>query len=177
MELSQQMKRDLEQPIADFLAKQAAFKKSVQGPVEKLYKTKQTQENHVNRTREKYESDCIKINAFTGQSALVQGRELDKLHLKLEKLQETVKINEREFSNFVRALSDTTRKWDGEWKTFCDQCQDLEDERIEFMKDNMWNYANSISTVCVSDDESCEKIRIALESIDIEREIEYFVRS
>jgi hypothetical protein len=29
MELSQQMKRDLEQPIADFLAKQAAFKKSV----------------------------------------------------------------------------------------------------------------------------------------------------
>ncbi|CEL52687.1 Cell division control protein 15 OS=Schizosaccharomyces pombe (strain 972 / ATCC 24843) GN=cdc15 PE=1 SV=2 [Rhizoctonia solani AG-1 IB] len=176
MELSQQMKRDLEQPIADFLAKQAAFKKSVQGPVEKLYKTKQTQENHVNRTREKYESDCIKINAFTGQSALVQGRELDKLHLKLEKLQETVKINEREFSNFVRALSDTTRKWDGEWKTFCDQCQDLEDERIEFMKDNMWNYANSISTVCVSDDESCEKIRIALESIDIEREIEYFVR-
>jgi hypothetical protein len=74
----------------------------------------------VNRTREKYESDCIKINAFTGQSALVQGRELDKLHLKLEKLQETVKINEREFGNFVRALADTTRKWDTEWKTFCD---------------------------------------------------------
>ncbi|CAE6443076.1 unnamed protein product [Rhizoctonia solani] len=176
MAISQQIKRDLEQPIADFVAKQAAFKKSVQGPVEKLFKTKQTQENHVNRTREKYESDCIKINAFTGQSALVQGRELDKLHLKLEKLQETVKINEREFSNFVRALADTTRKWDTEWKTFCDQCQDLEDERIEFMKDNMWNYANSISTVCVSDDESCEKIRIALETIDTEREIEYFVR-
>lgn len=76
----------------------------------------------MNRTREKYESDCIKINAFTGQSALVQGRELDKLHLKLEKLQETVKINEREFGNFVRALADTTRKWDDEWKKFCDVC-------------------------------------------------------
>ncbi|CAE6347433.1 unnamed protein product [Rhizoctonia solani] len=176
MAISQQIKRELEQPVADFITKQAAFKKSVQGPVEKLFKTKQTQENHVNRTREKYESDCIKINAFTGQSALVQGRELDKLHLKLEKLQETVKINEREFSNFVRALADTTRKWDTEWKTFCDQCQDLEDERIEFMKDNMWNYANCISTVCVSDDESCEKVRIALESIDTEKEIEYFVR-
>ncbi|CAE6513113.1 unnamed protein product [Rhizoctonia solani] len=176
MNIAQQIKRELEQPVADFIAKQAAFKKSVQGPIEKLFKTKQTQENHVNRTREKYESDCIKINAFTGQSALVQGRELDKLHLKLEKLQETVKINEREFSNFVRALADTTRKWDTEWKTFCDQCQDLEDERIEFMKDNMWNYANCISTVCVSDDESCEKVRIALESIDTEKEIEYFVR-
>ena len=32
-------------------------------------------------------------------------------------------------------------------------CQDLEDERIEFMKDNMWTYANAVSTVCVSDDE------------------------
>ncbi|QRV98084.1 cell division control protein [Ceratobasidium sp. AG-Ba] len=144
--LASQIKKDLEAPVADFIAKQAAHKKNTQAPVEKLFKTKQTQENHVNRTREKYESDCIKINAFTGQSALVQGRELDKLHLKLDKLQETVKINEREFQNFVRALTDTTQKWDKEWKQFCDSCQDLEDERIEFMKDNMWNYANSIST-------------------------------
>ncbi|KAG8774311.1 hypothetical protein FRC12_002058 [Ceratobasidium sp. 428] len=175
MGLASQMKKDLEAPVADFIAKQAAHKKNIQAPVEKVFKTKQTQENHVNRTREKYESDCIKINAFTGQSALVQGRELDKLHVKLDKLQETVKINEREFQNFVRALTDTTQKWDKEWKQFCDQCQDLEDERIEFMKDNMWNYANNISTVCVSDDESCEKIRIALESIDTEKEMEYFV--
>ncbi|KAG8742944.1 hypothetical protein FRC10_000732 [Ceratobasidium sp. 414] len=175
MGLASQIKKDLEAPIGDFIAKQATHRKNIQAPVEKLFKTKQTQENHVNRTREKYESDCIKINAFTGQSAIVQGRELDKLHVKLDKLQETVKINEREFQNFVRALTDTTQKWDKEWKQFCDQCQDLEDERIEFMKDNMWNYANNISTVCVSDDESCEKIRIALESIDTEKEMEYFV--
>lgn len=34
-----------------------------------------------------------------------------------------------------------------------DSCQDLEAERLEFMKDNMWAYANAVSTVCVSDDE------------------------
>jgi hypothetical protein len=29
----------------------------------------------------------------------------------------------------------------------------LEEERMEFMKDNLWAYANAVSTVCVSDDE------------------------
>ena len=32
-------------------------------------------------------------------------------------------------------------------------CQEIEDVRIEFMKDNIWAYANAVSTVCVSDDE------------------------
>lgn len=32
----------------------------------------------------------------------------------------------------------------------------MEEERIEFIKDNMWGYANAVSTVCVADDEvSC----------------------
>lgn len=36
---------------------------------------------------------------------------------------------------------------------FCDLCQDEEEERIEFLKSNMWSYANEVSTVCVADDE------------------------
>jgi hypothetical protein len=50
-------------------------------------------------------------------------------------------------------LADTTQKWEQDWKAFCDSCQDMEELRMEFMKDNMWAYANAVSTVCVSDDE------------------------
>lgn len=32
--------------------------------------------------------------------------------------------------------------------------QDLEEERMEFIKDNVWLYANSVSSVCVTDDEA-----------------------
>ena len=153
----------------ELLAKQAQFKKVVrqwshvdmlvlthrqsQAPIEKSFKAKQTQESYVKKARQKYEDDCVRINSFTAQSTLVQGKDLDKVQTRLERAKQTVQANEREFSQFARALADTTSRWEKEWKVFCDSCQDLEEERIEFIKDNMWAYANAVSTVCVSDDE------------------------
>jgi len=72
------------------------------------------------QAREKYEADCVHINSYTAQSTLLQGKELDKITLKLERAQQTVQANERDYMNFARALSDTARRWEGEWKTYCD---------------------------------------------------------
>lgn len=147
----------------------------------------------MNKAREKYEADCLRINSYTAQSTLVQGKDLEKIHLKLERAQQTVQANERDFANFARALADTSMKWERDWKSFSDVCQDLEEERIEFMKDSMWGYANAVSTVCVADDEvrcylllitihpctcfqSCEHLRVALEQLEPEKDIENFVR-
>lgn len=130
-------------------------KKTFQAGIEKEYKAKQTQEAYVNKAREKYEQDCVRINSYTAQSSLVQGKDLDKINLKLERAQQTVQSNERDFANFAKALADTAQKWEQGWKAFCDSCQDMEEYRMEFMKDNMWAYANAVSTVCVSDDEVC----------------------
>ncbi|KAG8967891.1 hypothetical protein FRC05_001856 [Tulasnella sp. 425] len=172
----QSMKRDLDQPTNDFIGKQNNHKKTFQAAIEKSYKAKQTQEKYVEKAREKYESDCVLINSYTAQSTLLQGKELDKIQTKLERAQQTVQANERDYQNFARALGDTCKRWEGEWKTYCDQCQDLEDERIEFIKDNVWAYANAVSTVCVADDESCEKLRVHLEQVDADKEMEHFVK-
>ena len=151
--VAQAIKNDLEGSTAAFLQKQQQHKRTVQAAIEKDFKSKQTQEGYVARAREKYESDCMRINSYTAQSTLIQGRDLEKIHLKLERAQQTVQANQRDYANFARALQETLQKWEVTWKAFCDSCQDLEEERIEFMKDNMWAYANAVSTVCVSDDE------------------------
>jgi len=59
----------------------------------------------------------------------------------------------------------------------CDKFQDLEEERIDFLKSNLWTYANIMSTVCVSDDETCEKIRVSLEKCEVEEVIQAFVQA
>lgn len=153
--LSQQLRSEIEAPTATFHASQLQHKKTYQSAIEKEFKTKQTQESYVNKAREKYEQDCVRINSFTAQASLVQGKDLEKINLKLERTQQTVQTNEREFSSFAKALAETVQKWEHDWKAFCDSCQDLEENRMEFMKDNLWSYANAISTVCVSDDEVC----------------------
>lgn len=151
--LAKQIRDDLEGPAATFLNRQAHHKKTFQAGIEKKFKTKQQQELHVKTAAEKYKQDCVRINSYTAQSTLMQGRELDKIQMKLEKAQQTVHANERDFANFTKALQTTAGEWEQDWKVFCDSCQDQEEERMEFMKDTMWAYANAVSTVCVSDDE------------------------
>ncbi|KAF9463554.1 hypothetical protein BDZ94DRAFT_1321699 [Collybia nuda] len=174
--LAQQIRADLEAQTNSFHVRQLHHKKTFQAGIEKEFKSKQQQEAYVNKAREKYEADCVRINSYTAQSSLVQGKDLEKINLKLERAQQTVQANERDFANFAKAVQDTTQKWEQDWKAFCDSCQDLEESRMEFMKDNMWAYANAVSTVCVSDDESCEKMRLSLEQMEPEREMENFVR-
>ncbi|KZT69660.1 hypothetical protein DAEQUDRAFT_765251 [Daedalea quercina L-15889] len=174
--VAQQIRNELEAQAAAFVSRQQHHKKSIQIAIEREFKTKQTQESYVQKAREKYESDCMKINSLTAQSTLEQGKELQKTRERLERARQTVRANEQDFASFTRALQETVRKWEIDWKAFCDSCQDLEEERMEFTKDNMWAYANAISTVCVADDESCEKIRLALESMEVDRDMENFVR-
>ncbi len=53
--------------------------------------------------------------------------------------------------------------------------QDLEEERINYTKNSLFDFANIASTICVSDDEAWEKIRLSLEDCDEEKDIVSFI--
>jgi hypothetical protein len=133
--------------------RQAQHRKTYQATVEKHFKTKQAQEAHVNKARKKYEQECLLINSYSAQSTLVQGKDLERISVKLERAQQTAHANKCEHANLARGLQESVGKWEQEWRQFCDSCQDLEEERMDFAKDNVWAYTNAVSIVCVSDDE------------------------
>lgn len=137
------MRREIETPTNEFLAKQAHHKKTAYANIEKAFKIKQQQESIVAKVctskslhgfhpicsrprvnylqaREKYKTDCVNINLYTAQSTLVQGRDLDRIHQRLDKAKQTVVQNERDYANSVTILQDTCHKWEADWKVFCD---------------------------------------------------------
>lgn len=175
--LSMEIRRDVETPTTEFASRMANLRKTYAANIEKSYKNKSAQEGHVAKARERYEQDCLRINACTANASIAQGKELERLQAQLRKTQATVGSNEKEYQSYVRLLDETTRKWETEWKAFCDHVQDLEEERIDFVKDNAWAYANAVSSVCVTDDESCERVRVALEGFEASTEIQTFVRA
>lgn len=175
-QLVNSIRKELEAPLSDFMARIENLRRDSQTTVTKLYKHKQTQSQYVQRSRERYENNCTKINAYTAQSNLVQGRELDKLMAKLERVQANVETDDQDYQSYVRALQDTTQKWNAEYKSFLDICQDVEEERQEFLKTNLWGLANAVSSVCVTDDEACERVRVSLEGCDAIRDVQSFVR-
>ncbi|CAJ2505032.1 Uu.00g124260.m01.CDS01 [Anthostomella pinea] len=173
--IAAQMKTELEEPLAAFAGGMKERRKIVQNTVEKLLKVKIQQTQMVNKTRDRYEQECLKIKGYLAQGHMVMGQEERKNKAKLEKTQISLATSNSEYESAVKALEDTTGRWNREWKAAADKFQDLEEERLDFSKSSLWTFANIASTVCVSDDASCEKIRISLEKMDVEKDILNFI--
>lgn len=174
--IAQQMRSECEEPLAAFAGGIKERRKIVQNGIEKLIKTKQQQTAVVNKCRDKYEQDCLRIKGYLAQGHMVMGQEERKNKAKLEKTQINMASNSQDYEAAVKVLEDTTGRWNKEWKAACDKFQDLEEERLDFAKSSLWAFANIASTVCVSDDTSCEKIRLALENCEVEKDIANFIR-
>ncbi|RCI17384.1 hypothetical protein L249_2679 [Ophiocordyceps polyrhachis-furcata BCC 54312] len=173
--IAAQMKSELEEPLAAFAGGVKERRKIVQNSVEKLLKAKTQQTQQVNKTRDKYEQECLKIKGYLAQGHMVMGQEERRNKAKLEKTQITLATANTEYEYAVKALEETTARWNREWKAAADKFQDLEEERLDFTKSSMWTFANIASTVCVSDDASCEKIRLSLEKMEVEKDIVHFI--
>ncbi|CAL8578115.1 formin-binding protein [Xanthoria parietina] len=174
--IAAQMKSELEEPLTAFAGGMKERRKIVQAGVEKLYKIKQQQTQSVNKSRDKYEQDCLKIKGYLAQGHMVMGQEERKNKAKMEKTQIQLASTSNEYEATVKALEETTGRWNRDWKAACDKFQDLEEERLDFTKSSLWTFANVASTVCVSDDASCEKMRLSLESCEVEKDISSFIQ-
>jgi hypothetical protein len=172
---AQQLSKEVEQYFATLATSIRERRKHTQSSVERVFRLKLQQQAEVKRTKERYESDCVKISGYLAQQNLLLGRELEKNNAKLEKLQSTLHLSQAEYDTATRALQGTINKWVTEWKDACDAFQDLEEERLDSVKSGLWTYANIVSTVCVTDDESCEKLRVSLESCDPTADIQAFI--
>ncbi|KAF1842072.1 uncharacterized protein K460DRAFT_420031 [Cucurbitaria berberidis CBS 394.84] len=174
--IAQQMKTELEEPLAAFAGGMKERRKIVQTGIEKLLKMKMQQTATVNKSRDRYEQDCLKIKGFLAQAHMVMGHEERKNKARLEKTQINLSTTSSEYEAAVKVLEETTGRWNRDWKLACDKFQDLEEERIDYTKSSLWNFANIASTVCVSDDASCEKMRLSLEDCDVEKDITGFIK-
>ncbi|KAI4191877.1 MAG: hypothetical protein LQ348_003383 [Seirophora lacunosa] len=174
--IAAQMKSELEEPLTAFAGGMKERRKIVQAGVEKLYKVKQQQTQSVNKSRDRYEQDCLKIKGYLAQGHMVMGQEERKNKAKMEKTQIQLASTSNEYEAAVKALEETTGRWNRDWKAACDKFQDLEEERLDFTKSSLWTFANVASTVCVSDDASCEKVRLSLESCEVEKDISSFIQ-
>lgn len=65
--IAEQMKRECEEPLAAFSGGLKERRKIIQNTVEKLHKTKQQQTAQVNKCRDKFEQDCLRIKGYLAQ--------------------------------------------------------------------------------------------------------------
>jgi len=118
--IAQQMKSELEEPLSAFTGGMKERRKIVQSGIEKLLKTKTQQTTSVNKARDKYEQECLKIKGYLAQGHMVMGQEERKNKAKLEKTQIQLSATSNEYEAVVKVLEETTGRWNREWKAACD---------------------------------------------------------
>ena len=118
--IAHQMKTELEEPLAAFAGGLKERRKIVQNGIEKLLKMKMQQTASVNKTRDRYEQDCLKIKGFLAQAHMVMGHEERKNKAKLEKTQAQLSTTSNEYEAAVNILVETTGRWNRDWKAACD---------------------------------------------------------
>ena len=118
--VAQQMRSELEEPLAAFAGGMKERRKIVQGGVEKLLKIKVGQTQSVTKSRDRFEQDCLRIKGFLAQGHMVMGQEERKNKAKLEKTQIQMASTSNEYEAAIKALEGTTGRWNKEWKAACD---------------------------------------------------------
>ena len=118
--VASQMKSELDEPLAAFAGGMKERRKIVQGGIEKLLKVKNQQTNAVNKARDRYEQDCLKIKGYLAQGHMVMGQEERKNKAKLEKTQVQMAGNSNEYESAIKVLEETTGRWNRDWKAACD---------------------------------------------------------
>lgn len=72
------------------------------------------------KSRDRYEQDCLKIKGYLAQGHMVMGQEERKNKAKMEKTQIQLASTSNEYEQAIKALEETTGRWNRDWKAACD---------------------------------------------------------
>lgn len=172
--VARQISEQLLSPLNSFNSSMKGRSKTIEDTMAQLTKAKNSQNTTSEKARNKYVNECNRISGYQASQNLLMGKELDRNNQKLDKATYEVEGLQRQYQDSLKALAQTMETWNAEWRNSCEKLERLEEERLTFMKSNLWAYANALSSACVADDEACENVRLALERCDPIRDLENF---
>ncbi|KAI8831892.1 hypothetical protein BJ741DRAFT_615616 [Chytriomyces cf. hyalinus JEL632] len=175
LDIANEIRLQLEKQTNDFLQQQSAVRKSHHANIERRLKAKAAMYANAQKAGAKYVSKCREVDQMNIPQPNLPPKDAEKLQIRLERAQQQANQNDIEYVSAIERLGDAHIKWEEEFRHTCNEFQRLEEERIDFLRGRLWAYANIISTLCVSDDESCERVRGSLEKCSVAKDLALFL--
>lgn len=173
----------LERELSDFITEQNNKRHVTEEAMRKLNQVKQQSYKHAISSKEKYIQRCREKDnsedAFNNakQSVTVKTKELEKMEKHKEKSIESMEAADQAYKNSVDSLEQTRIEWEQEMEKTCNVFENLEEGRIEMVRDLLWRCTNIDSQACVDHDQYAENVRQKLEVCDINNDMQEFINS
>ncbi|KAI9344976.1 hypothetical protein BDR26DRAFT_857020 [Obelidium mucronatum] len=177
LDIANEIRLQLEKPVSDFLATQAVVRKNHHATVDRRLKNKAAMTANAQKAKARYVSKCQEVNQLSVPQPNLPPKDAEKHQLRLEKAQQQANQNDLEYMSCIERLGAAHTHWEEDYRVACTEFQKLEEDRIDYLRGRLWAYANIVSTLCVADDESCERIRSSLEKCVVTKDIAIFIDS
>ncbi len=165
--------------VEEFREAQKEKRKKEEDGIKRVIASKRDQYNKVMHSKRAYESKCKE--ADIADDAYMKGRlvgptkDQDKLLIKKDKLRQASTQADAQYQKDVAVLEQASQEWEDRMAQLCVIFQQLEMERIRFLRNTMWVFSNIISLQCCSDDENSDDMRKALSECNEDRDIQLFI--
>uniref|UniRef100_A0A0B7BE45 F-BAR domain-containing protein n=1 Tax=Arion vulgaris TaxID=1028688 RepID=A0A0B7BE45_9EUPU len=107
----------------------------------------------------------------------VPPKELEKARNKVTKTEEDAIKADSAYKSAVKMLESCRTSWEKDMTLSCQSIQDLDEKRLDFLRQLLWVTTNVNSSLALEIDNSSESVREVLEKCDVASEIQAFIQA
>ena len=168
--------------ISAFNFEQKRLTKEVEDKVSKLHNAAKTTLGKVNNQHKVYSlkfdenitaQSAVKFNENNSYS--VTPKDMEKSRNRANKIKEDLERASNLFKNLVQQVQEEMTNWEKEMSVLCNTFEELDEKRIDHLREYLWQCTNIDSQANVDHDKCCEHVRVQLEKCDIDKDIEFFI--
>ncbi|CAL8246838.1 unnamed protein product [Lota lota] len=168
--------------IESFQEKQKEQRKKFESIMEKLMKSKNSCYKKTMESKNHFMQRCQEATEAENQAEKIAATSstpklIEKAYQKVQHCKQIVAESENLYLGNIVQLEALRQDWVGTHQSTCEVFQQLESDRISFLRCVLWDHCNHFSMQCVEDDESYEDVRKVLEKCDISADNDYFIQT
>ncbi|KAM6936837.1 proline-serine-threonine phosphatase-interacting protein 1a [Xenentodon cancila] len=159
--------------MEEFRERQKEHRKKFEVTMEKVQKIKVSLYKKTTESKRCYEQRCREADEAeetaerTGNTPTATPKQIEKMNFKSKQCRETAEEAEKQYKSTLQQLDKVRQEWESAHIDTCEAFQQLEEDRINVLRNALWVHCNHFSMQCVKDDECYESTRKMLETCDI----------
>ncbi|KAH9507889.1 proline-serine-threonine phosphatase interacting protein [Bulinus truncatus] len=167
--------------VKKFKEDQTNRRKEYEESLNKIQISKLTQLNKTVQSEKTYVKKCSYRDTTqatfkeTSNSQQAQVKDIERAKSRFSKATEEAERADNQYKSAVMVLEESHKLWEHEMLTVCQSIQDLDEERIKFMRQEIQDTVNIDSQLALDIDRSCEAVREVMEKCDVASDIQAFI--
>lgn len=165
---AQQIDEEIMIPLLTYAKGFGTKQQGIEGACNTAYNEIELLKQAVEQAKSDYSEQCIQ---------LYHGSKTGISNSKMVGLEELVHSKLQNYNESVKHYDSNLEHWKSQWQDTSKGLEQLEVERMNFVKKNIWDFTNVMSNTILEEDDAYEQIRLKLERCDTAKDIKLFVES